>query len=64
MRIKIGSEWFQCAPGQPIMVDLKPQDKANIAYMIDTASRYALFHDADGMSVEQKLAWMDEGASE
>lgn len=61
MRVKVGSQWFDVAPGQPIMVELKPGDKENIAKMPPEATRYAPFDDADRMSRMEMLAWMDEG---
>lgn len=61
MRIKTGSQWFECRPDQPIMVELTDGDKRNIANMHPDATRYAIFDDNDDWSKEQKLAWMDEG---
>lgn len=61
MRIKVGDQWFQCEPGQPIMVELTDGDRRNIANMHPDATRYAIFEDDDGWSNEQKFAWMDEG---
>lgn len=61
MRIKVGNQWFQCEPGQPVMVELTDGDKRNIANMHPDATRYAIFEDDDGWSNEQKFAWMDEG---
>lgn len=34
MRIKVGDQWFECKPDQPIMIELKPGDKQNIANML------------------------------
>lgn len=59
MRIKVGNTWYDCEQGQPIMVELAPQDKINISNMPADATKYALFNDVDAWTVEQKLAWMD-----
>jgi hypothetical protein len=61
MRVKIGSKWFDCMNGQPIMIELSEKDRANIAAMHPDATRYALFDDNELMSVEQRFDWMDEG---
>lgn len=61
MRVKVGDQWFQCEPGQPVMIELAEGDKRNIANMHPDATRYAIFEDDDGWSNEEKLAWMDEG---
>lgn len=63
MKIKVGDQWFECAPGQPIMVVLAEQDKKNIANMHPDATRYAIFEDDDGMTVEDKHAWMADAES-
>ena len=62
MRVKVGNEWFECQPGQPIMIELADGDRRNIAQMRPEATRYAIFDDEDGWSVEQKLVWMESGA--
>lgn len=59
MRVKIGKVWFECHPDQPIMVELTPQDKVNIANMHPDDTKYALFDDNDQTTKEQKLAWME-----
>lgn len=59
MRIKIGSDWFECKRGQPIMVELDVNDKFNISNMHPDATKYALFDDADQMSVPEKREWME-----
>lgn len=62
MRLKVGLEWFECQRGQPIMVELAPGDKKNIANMHPDATRYAIFDDDEDMTTEQKVAWMQDGA--
>jgi hypothetical protein len=59
MRVKVGDQWFECKPGQPIMVDLAAGDRRNIANMPSNATRYAIFDDADSWPAGDKLAWMD-----
>lgn len=61
MRVKVGNQWFQCEPGQPIAVELSTRDRLNIANMAENATRYASFHDGDKDDpVETKMAWMSE----
>ena len=61
MRVKVGDQWFEAGPGCPVMVELTPADRRNIANMADTATRYALFHDADAaVSPDAKYEWMAE----
>lgn len=61
MRIKVGNNWFQCEPDQPIAVELTAQDRSNIADMAHSATRYVCFHDADkDQAVESKMAWLSE----
>jgi hypothetical protein len=60
MRIKVGNQWFECAPSQPIAVELTSRDRLNIANMADSATRYACFHADDDQPVESKIAWMAE----
>lgn len=64
MRVKVGDTWYECLPGQPIMVELLPGDRENIKNMSPEAKRYALFDDTDKSSLEEKFAWMSEGAAE
>lgn len=58
MRVKVGNEWYEAKPGQPIMVELLPGDKENIANMHPDATKYALFDDPE-MSADEKRAWME-----
>lgn len=62
MRVKVKDTWYECEPGQPIMVELKDGDKANIANMSPQANKYAMFHDEDSktMSTEEMFQWMDK----
>lgn len=63
MRVKVGDTWYEATFAQPIMVELTDVDKANIANMLPTATRYAIFDDDHELqSVEDKMAWMEEGA--
>lgn len=59
MRVKVGDRWFDCEPGQPVMVELTDGDKANIVNMHPDAHKYAVFDDADETSIPEKLAWME-----
>lgn len=61
MRIKVGDKWFGCEPDQPIMIVLTPQDKENIAALSEQGSMYAIFHNDDKLSTEEKLDWMRAG---
>ena len=66
MRVKIGDVWYTATPEQPIMVELTPTDKMNLAKMPPEANRYAVFDFPDGEITdemhEQIGRWMDEGA--
>lgn len=62
MRVKVKDTWYECLPGQPIMVELSPGDKENVRNMSPEATRYALFDENDGRTIDEKFAWMDEGA--
>ena len=59
MRVKVGNEWFETIPKQPIMVELTQQDKLNIQDMLPSASKYAVFSDEDEMDEGSKLSWME-----
>ena len=64
MRVKVGGVWHSSRDGYPIMVELRLQDKVNIADMPDSNDRYAVFQIDDPLfdTAEKKYAWMDEGA--
>lgn len=64
MRVKVGNHWFEATADQPIMVELTPLDKSNIANMANDAMRYAIFSHDDLHDREQREAWMSEGASD
>lgn len=57
MRVKVGDQWHEAAPGKPIMVELEPGDKENIAAMHPDAKKYAIFDD-EATSEAEKRAWM------
>ena len=59
MRVKVGNNWFQAEPGQPIMVELNEKDKKNIAEMGDS-TRYALFDNLTEMTKSEKVEWVTE----
>ena len=61
MRVRVGDEWFECAPGRPIMVELSDNDKENIRNMPSEARMYAVFDDIDGLTVDEMRAWMNVG---
>lgn len=64
MRVKVGNTWYEAKPGQPIMVELTKNDKHNIERMLPWATKYALFDDAEEMTRQQMLDWMEnEGES-
>lgn len=56
MRVKIGDKWFEPTIGQPVMIELTQQDKANIDNMHPDATRYAIFDDDDDRSSERRRA--------
>lgn len=60
MKVKVGSDWFEATPEQPIMVLLSEDDKRNIANMAPDATKYALFAEEALMTRDEKLAWMDD----
>ena len=62
MRIKIGDRWFEATPEQPVMIELTAADRTNIGGMLPTATRYAIFDDADPRSIAEKSRWLDDGA--
>jgi hypothetical protein len=62
MRVKIGNTWYGAKVGQPVMVELEPQDRINIAGMPPDAHYYAVFDDAEPTTKDEKYAWMAEGA--
>ena len=62
MRFKIGNTWHKQELGQPIMVELTDADKANIANMCPSCTRYAVIDDEEFDSEEAEEQWMDEGA--
>ena len=59
MRFKIANKWYECDIDQPIMVELTQKDKENIANMSPNATKYAIFHDYEPKTVEQKKEWME-----
>lgn len=59
MRVKVGDTWYEPQPGQPVMVELNAMDKANIARMLPAAHKYAAFSETDGLTLEQRWAWVD-----
>lgn len=60
MRIKIGDTWYSPSAEAAIMLELSDADKANIAGMAASATRYAQFDDGDPRTSDQKVAWMDD----
>lgn len=58
MKVKVGDEWFEAKPGQPIMVQLSRQDRLNIIHMAHGSDRYACF---DESRSDNWRVWMDEG---
>lgn len=63
MRVKWGDQWIEAKPDLPIMIELTKKDRENISNMHADATRYACFDDADTTTTEEKLAWMNAGAS-
>ena len=57
MRIKVGNNWYDASNHQPIMVELTPKDKENIANMSPEATKYAELPDT--WSKEQCYEWME-----
>ena len=61
MKIKIGDDWFEATPDQPIMVQLSPSDRQNITDMANDSDRYACFSDDDPRGGEEMYKWMKQG---
>lgn len=59
MRIKIADKWYEVDIDQPIMIELTDKDKENIRNMSSSATKYAIFHDLEPKTIEQKWAWME-----
>lgn len=59
MRVKVGDTWHSCELGKPIMIELEEGDKTNIQNMLPEAKKYAIFHDDEATSKDQKLKWMN-----
>ncbi len=59
MRIKVGDKWFEATPDEPIMIELTKADRSNLNNMAPEATKYAVFHDRDKRTKEQKLEWME-----
>ena len=57
MKIRVGNVFYGVQPHAPVMVELTPQDKENIANMLPDATKYAIFPD-DWGTPEEMLAWM------
>lgn len=62
MRVKINGQWYD-ANSDLICVELTGSDKHNIANMHPDATKYASFPDYNGLSKEEKLAWMGDEAA-
>lgn len=60
MRFKVGDTWYEALPGQPIMLEMTPKDRENIANMAPEATRYALFDPHDERTVEEMFVWMEK----
>lgn len=60
MRVKVGNQWFEPKPGQPIAVELTDKDKSNIAAMSPHASRYGIIDDEDAKNMPElySRAWL------
>lgn len=58
MRVKIGDQWHEVGPGQPIAVELTLKDRDNIANMHPEATRYGVF--PDGMTSDDMRAWLGD----
>ena len=62
MRVKVGSTWYECKLGQPVMVELSPGERQQIADMAPDCTRYAQFDDDEPLTRDEMFAWMNEGA--
>lgn len=60
MQVKVGSIWYRAEPGQPVMLYLEPQDRANIENMHPEATRYAAFHEDEPMNREERREWVED----
>lgn len=60
MRVKVGNEWFEAKPGQPIAVELTDKDKSNIADMSPHATRYGIIDEEDAQKTPEvyRSGWM------
>lgn len=64
MKIKIGDKWYAPEKGQPVMIVLSEQDKANIKGMHPNATKYALASDDEFENPSLFLEWMDDEESD
>jgi len=61
MRVKIGDTWYN-SDDQPICIQLTEGEQKQICSMdrsISTQGKYAIFPDADSMTIEEKLKFME-----
>lgn len=63
MRVKIGNTWHEPKLGEPICLELKPQDRVYVAGMAPDATKLAYFDDNELLSNEDKLRWMKDEIS-
>lgn len=63
MRVKVGNTWYDCQPGQPIMVELTDAEKRDLKNLPTDATRYALFARQDTFNKGTMKDWMDDGAT-
>lgn len=59
MRVKIDDFWHEVSATKPIMIELTENDKYNISNMAHDATKYAIFHDNEPMTKEEKMEWME-----
>ncbi len=63
MRVKIGNTWHEPKLGEPICLELKPQDRVLVAGMAPDATMLAYFDDNELLSDKDKLRWMKDEIS-
>lgn len=64
MRVKVGNNWYEATPAEPIQVELTDKDKENIANMAHDACLYAIFAATPRNEIERggQIAWMLDGS--
>ena len=59
LRVKIYDTWHQPNDHICLVIEFDEQDKINIKGMAENCFKYAIFHDEDVRSTEEKFQWME-----